>query len=375
MQTYIIASMQTRLTFDKIAFKIQMLLCTLTLCAAFGSHAQGSLKFPVTNYDFGNIPEEGGHVEYEFLFINESDVPIKITYVKASCGCTTPGWTKEEVMPGDSGFVKARYNPRNRPGKFRKSLRITTSDQKSNQTLYINGLVQPKPRSPEEQFPVAFGDLRMSTKSVNLGKISTEKPVLKSFDVYNNSEDYITLSADDFVLAKHMTLTLVQDSLGPRAMGQMILKYDPIRKNDFGYVSDLVELEADSSAKFSVMAVIEEYFPPMSAEELDNAPKLAVSEQVYDFGKITQGTFIEKEFELTNVGGEKLSLRAIKSNCDCITYEFKNRDIKKGKSQTLKILLDTSGLRGNQYKSVSLFSNDPVSPTQIISIRGTVSVD
>ena len=105
------------------------------------------------DHDFGEIKEEDGYAEHTFNFVNVGDAPITITQVKASCGCTTPGWTKEEILPGDSGYVKARYNPRNRPGRFRKSLRITTSDAPSNQTLYIMGIVKPKPKSPEQEYP------------------------------------------------------------------------------------------------------------------------------------------------------------------------------------------------------------------------------
>ena len=65
-------------------------------------------------------------------------------------------------------------------------------------------------------------------------------------------------------------------------------------------------------------------------------------------------------------------MRAIKANCDCITYEIKKNSIKKGKSQTLTATFDTSNLRGNQYKSLTIYSNDPVAPTQIITIKGKI---
>ena len=131
------------------------------------SQAQSGLVFDKVDHDFGEIKEEAGYAEYTFDFVNLGESPIQITNVKASCGCTTPGWTKEEVMPGDSGFVKARYNARNRPGRFRKSLRITASDPASNQTLYIMGVVKPKPRTPEEEYPIATGDLRFKYQGLN----------------------------------------------------------------------------------------------------------------------------------------------------------------------------------------------------------------
>ncbi len=334
--------------------------------------AQNKLKFDINDHNFGNINEESGPVEFTFKFVNDSDKEIKITNVKASCGCTTPGWTREAVLPGDSGYVQAKYNPRNRPGRFRKSLRITTSDQSSNQTLYISGFVKSKPKTPEEEFPVVIGNFRLKYRGMNMGKITTEKVVEKAFDIYNSSDTVETINGEDWVLPEFINITLVEGSLNPGQVGQLKVIYDPKKKNDFGFVSDNIKV-ADSEESVSVMAVINEYFPEMTAEELDEAPKLEVSERSYDFGKVTMGEQVEMEFVLSNSGKEKLLFRTLKSNCGCITYELKNKSIKKGKSQKLKVLFDTSDVRGNQYKSITIYSNDPVTPTQIITIRGTVT--
>lgn len=353
-------------------FKMKAIFSLLVLMIVGVTYGQSKLDFEVKDHDFGEIEEMGGPAEFTFNFVNNGDEPIRITHVKASCGCTTPGWSKEEIMPGDSGFVKAKYNPRNRPGRFRKSLRITTSDASSNQVVYISGFVKPEPKTPEEEFPISLGDLRLKNRGLNIGKITTEKAVERTFDVYNSSDSVASLSNEDLDLPDHISVSLVQDFLNPKEIGQLKIVYDPIKKNDYGYVSDNIQLASGSEENLSVIAVIEEYFPEMTAEELDKAPKLEIADRAYDFGTVTAGTVVEKEFELTNSGKEKLLFRSVKSNCGCITYELNNKGIKKGKSQTLKILFDTSEMRGNQYKSVTVYSNDPVTPTQIITIKGKV---
>ena len=77
-------------------------------------------------YDFGEVDEGKGNVDHEFIFTNTSGVAIKILSVQASCGCTTPGWSQNPVLHGKTGFVKASFDPRGRPGHFNKSLTITT---------------------------------------------------------------------------------------------------------------------------------------------------------------------------------------------------------------------------------------------------------
>jgi len=334
--------------------------------------SQSKIEFEKVDHDFGEISEEEGFAEYTFGFTNRGDEPIKITNVKASCGCTTPGWTREEVMPGDSGFVKARYNPRNRPGRFRKSLRISTSDPASNQTLYIMGFVKPKPKTPEEEYPVIAGDFRLKNRGLNIGKVTNEKPVIKSFDLYNGTDSVLALTAENVIVPSHIKVEILPEFINPKEIGKLVVTYDPDKKGDYGFVSDNIQLDSSDIKGLSVIAIIEEYFPPMTAEELDEAAKLEISDRVFDFGQVDTGSLVETSFELNNSGREKLEFLAIKSNCSCLSYDIRGKKLKKGKSETLKVTLDTSELRGNQYKSITIYSNDPVNPSQIITIKGRV---
>lgn len=346
---------------------------SLIILAHFSS-SQGSLKFENETHDFGQIEEEGGFAETTFSFINDGDQSITITGVRASCGCTTPGWSKEEVQPGESGFIKARYNPRNRPGNFRKSLKVSSTGVQK--TLYITGFVKPKPRNLLEEFTISSGDLRLKHRSLNFGKITTEKVVEKNFDVYNAGSDSIQLYADLMEVPDHINVSLEPEYLSPGKKGILRIQFDPKKKDDLGFLSDNITIQTDTVVteknQFYVISTIEEFFPDMSADELDDSPKLLITERVYDFGKVAEGELVEAEFQLTNGGRQKLNFRKIKSNCSCVTYEVKSQNLKKGKSQTLKLKFATSGRRGNQYKTITIFSNDPISPTQMVTIKGTI---
>lgn len=341
--------------------------------SALTVYSQSTLVFEKTSHDFGTIEEQGGFAEVDFKFLNAGDAPIKINNVKASCGCTTPGWTKEEVMPGDSGFVKARYNPRNRPGKFRKSLKITTSQPSADQTLYISGMVQPKPKSPEQSYPFEVGKLRLKQGILNLGTITNEKRVEKSFTVFNGSDSLASLIPEDVTIPSHIELRLTPESIEPGAFGKITVIYDPQKKNDFGYASDNIKLDKNTEESISVIAIIEEYFPEMTAEELAKAPKIMLNTPSFQFEKVKPGTLLEKSFEIVNKGKEKLQIRTIKSNCECVTYDINKKSIKSGKKATMKVMFDTTGMVGSQYKSIVIYSNDPEKSSQIISINGKVT--
>ena len=131
-----------------------------------------SLTFEEPSHDFGSIKEVDGLAEFDFLFKNTGTEPVKILNVNASCGCTTPAWTKEEVAPGGEGFIRVSYNPLNRPGPFHKTLTVTTSSAQNNTIiLRINGQVEPKPRKVEDDLPTLIGGIRVKYRAFNMGKV------------------------------------------------------------------------------------------------------------------------------------------------------------------------------------------------------------
>ncbi len=62
-------------------------------------------------FDFGDIRESAGSVSHVFTVMNNGELPLVISRVIGSCGCTTPDWTKEPIAPGKTGQVKVTYNP------------------------------------------------------------------------------------------------------------------------------------------------------------------------------------------------------------------------------------------------------------------------
>lgn len=119
-----------------------ILTSVLALGFAF-CFAQGKLEFDGTSHEFGDVKETGGPIAHDFKFKNTGDQPLIISNVQASCGCTTPDWTKTPIAPGQSGFIKAQYNPLGRPGMFNKSLTVTSNAIEPSSVLFIKGNVIP----------------------------------------------------------------------------------------------------------------------------------------------------------------------------------------------------------------------------------------
>ena len=95
--------------------------------------------FDSQNFDFGKI-KQGVPVTHEFKFTNKGAVSMVITNVQASCGCTTPDWTKDPIPPNGQGFIKATFNAA-AAGGFNKTITVTSNVENGFVQLAIRGEV------------------------------------------------------------------------------------------------------------------------------------------------------------------------------------------------------------------------------------------
>ena len=334
------------------------------------------LKFEEETFDFGTIQEKNGSVEHKFVFSNTGNAPLIVQGVRASCGCTTPAWSREPVLPGSTGFITARYNPLNRPGPFRKSLTVTSNATKPTVVIFIKGVVEGKPKTVADRYGQQMGNLRMKTRSLNIGKVTTEKTVVRSFDVYNDSDKSIRFLEKAEVPA-HMKVNYQPEVLPPASVGKIVVSYDPKARNDLGFVYDRLVIYTDEEQSeqkdLRVVATIEEYFPPMTKEQLEAAPKLTIEKTTHDFGTIQQDDKVSAEFIFTNTGKSELNIRNVKTNCGCTVSQLTKETLQPGESSTIQVTFDSRGRRGMQQKLITVFSNDPQSPTQRLVIKAKVS--
>ncbi|MFA6260987.1 MAG: DUF1573 domain-containing protein [Bacteroidia bacterium] len=110
---------------------------------------QAEISFDKEIHDFGVIPQ-GTPASFTFTFKNTGKSPLIVTSASASCGCTTPEWTKEPIKKGGKGFVKATYNAAS-VGPFTKQITVRTNDpKKETLNLTIKGEVKaPEYINPE----------------------------------------------------------------------------------------------------------------------------------------------------------------------------------------------------------------------------------
>jgi len=102
------------------------------------------IVFKETEHSFGEV-DEGPKVTHEFAFKNTGKEPLVLSNVKASCGCTTPAWPKEPILPGQDGKILVTYNTQGRPGSFTKTITVTSNAAENVTILTIKGSVKQAP--------------------------------------------------------------------------------------------------------------------------------------------------------------------------------------------------------------------------------------
>ncbi len=123
----------------------------IVFCIALNAqYAQTKMKVSETEHDFGKFKEEAGRQTFDFIVTNTGTDPLVIQNVVASCGCTTPEWTKQPIPAGGTGKVTAIYDPQNRPGIFNKTLSVYTNSKPEVVVLVIKGEVIPHEKTVDE---------------------------------------------------------------------------------------------------------------------------------------------------------------------------------------------------------------------------------
>jgi hypothetical protein len=335
------------------------------------------LVFREEIHDFGVVDENKGPVTHEFKFTNNSNRPVNILKVQASCGCTTPGWTREPVPPGGAGFVQASYNPKGRPGFFNKSLTVTTDLEPNPIILYIKGQVTDIERPSVSEFPVSKGNLKFKTGSFNMGRVyRKDEYVVREFPVMNAGTKEVTFTGK-FVHPSHIKLETLPTTLKPGERGVVKVSYNGSIKNSYGFQSDNIQLTTDDDESplksFTVFATLEDFFPELTGTDLARAPQLVFTSNTLDLGNVRKNTATEREITFTNTGKKELELRAIQPNCSCVTASPSKTTLKPGESGTLKISFNPANRTGTQNKAIAFYTNDPRNPVQRLTLTAYVN--
>ncbi len=120
---------------------MKKIFAALFLTASFALASAQTISFDKTTYDYGNV-KNGADGHRFFTVKNTGDKPLIISKVQASCGCTTPEWSQDPIMPGKTAQIKVGYNT-TIVGPFTKIIEVYSNDPaNSRSVINIKGTVE-----------------------------------------------------------------------------------------------------------------------------------------------------------------------------------------------------------------------------------------
>ena len=100
------------------------------------------LQIKENTHNFGKIPQ-GRPATTTFEIVNTGTTALKLDNVQASCGCTTPVWSREPIEPGATARIVVGYNAY-AEGTFTKTVTVVYNTNMTK-LLTISGEVYKTP--------------------------------------------------------------------------------------------------------------------------------------------------------------------------------------------------------------------------------------
>ena len=338
--------------------------------------AQPVMKVSKSTHDFGTFKEEAGKQTFDFIVTNTGNSPLVIQNIVASCGCTTPQWTKGPIPAGGTGKITAIYDPKDRPGQFNKTLSVYTNSKPEIVVLVIKGEVIAHEKSMEELFTFPVDSVRFESNHLAFTNIRKTEKKIRVMQVINPSTKPAKI---EFVqLPPHLVLKANPETLKPGQKGIIEGTYDATKNNQWGNVYEMVKIRINGvvleTVYYYISANLVEDFSKMTKEDLEKAPVFQLAKNTIDLGKIKGSTASEIEFKFTNAGKTDLMIRNVRATCGCTAVQQSplGVGIKPGESSSIKAVFNSGSYKGKVVKTIYVYTNDPKNSEAVLMINAEV---
>lgn len=327
------------------------------LFSFFSVFSQAVMHFDNQFHDFGSIKETDGPVAYDFEFVNTGSAPILIKNVESSCGCTSPEWTKQPVLPGKRGFVKATFNPKDRPGYFDKTITVYANGRPAVIELKIKGTVEGKARTVLDDYPYELASgLRLPLENISFMKAHKGEVKQIQMGILNNAGKTVKVSFSS--LPAHIQMSIEPEQISDKGLAKIKASYNTSVHGEYGLNNEAVTLLVDGK-KYSlpVSVFIEEDFKNVN---MATAPVPEADKKYYNFGQTSSSQTVAYTYQLKNSGKSPLKIHRVYANDERLAIELDKKELQPGETAALKVKTVSGAGTGKVTGVISVISNSPV---------------
>lgn len=345
------------------------ILFVIFLFSCFVSFSQAVIGFSEKAHDFGKIKEINGAVSHDFEFVNTGNAPILIKNVESSCGCTSPQWSKQPVLPGKKGYVKATFDPKDRPGFFDKTITVYSNARTPVVELKIKGTVEGRARTVLDDYPYELpSGLRLPQENLSLLKVRKGESKTMQVGIFNNSgkEAVVTFQG----LPAYLEMKAEPQKIGNREKGLITATYHTARHGEFGLNEEEVTMLVNGKKyALPVTIYIEE---DLSKADPANAPAIDADKKYYNFGKTASGQPASFTYRVKNTGNAPMQIHRIYTNDKRVEVEIAKKQLQPGESVPVTVKTKSGAETGKLTCLVSVISNCPVTPEFNLRFYGEI---
>lgn len=322
------------------------------------------ISFDEKDYNFGKIKEEDGKVTHVFTFVNRGASPLVLNNVQASCGCTTPVWTKEPIEPGKKGSVTVTYNPQGRPGAFTKTITVYSNAADEQFVLMIRGEVLSKQPTESDTYPINIDGLMLKSKVIQMNNVEKGKTQTRVIEIKNGSKTILKPGIHG--LPAYITYSVSPATLKPGEEGRITFTFNSKACTQWGPVLNDAFIISNGSKKYSedskvtVISNVIEDFGKMTLDQKRKAPIMEMPGRSINLSTVQLGANRSGKFKVNNKGQNPLEIRRIINNNKELTVRPQKMSVASGKSAEIIVDLNTKNLAEGDYKkSFTVQTNDP----------------
>lgn len=353
---------------------MKSLLTLLVLfLSVFSGFTQSTLNFKNKEITLKNLKADDEPTQVVYKFKNTGTQPVIITRVSPMTSQLKAEWDRAPIAPGKSSEIKINFNSAQMPAEFNYGISLYMNNGNRDQLRLIANIVD-NPAKPQLLYRFDMSGLKLKNNYLQFDKVFNWQIVSDTIYFFNNRPDTVTVGT--YYLPSYMSLSVEPQKVLPGQKGRMIVTFDAPKKNDYGYTYESLILSINNSKDYknrlSITANIVEDFSKLDKKDLANAPVAAFDKKEIDFGDIKPGEKAACDFTLKNTGKRDLVVRKTRASCGCTAVTMGQNTIAPGQSIVIRATFDSHGKSGRQNKSITVITNDPQTPEQVVYINGNI---
>lgn len=309
----------------------------------------------------------------EYGLKNSGDKPLIINDVKVGCGCTSVEILHKTIAPSQSGILKIKYDAK-LLGHFNKYVAVYTNADPKPLILTIKGVVVHEIMDYSGEYPYKMGKIVAENNNIEFDDVNQgERPAAK-IHIRNNSVEVLkpqVMHMPDYLKAEVSPSTVM-----PGKTGEITITLESSKLRNLGLTQTTVYVGAYPGDKVSeekgvsVSAVLLPNFINYTEEQLRNAPQIALSADVVDFGSLLFKKHKKQTIEIYNNGKSVLNISDLQMFTSGMNVELNKTKLQPGEKAKMKIIAEKELLKAKKKNPrILMITNDPKRPKVLIKVQ------